>query len=568
MDTDGSVENGTHAIFVSTSNQLVRDVQEIAWSLGAIATIVPQQTHYTYNGVRLSGKPSWRVFIVHPEVSSMFSLPRKVAQCVKKEMRHRLQIISTEPVGKKLAQCIKVDSENGLYVTDNYIVTHNTTSAINRVWHWNGPRVVFDPSLEMEPIMRSGLERLGYEVQSIDLNGNGINILEWIDVGNPVADVHIQSVVRWIYNESALGSGQSDSADKNKFFTDYGKELVRCIIADCLYQPGGPRTLEEIYPLICTPELQMMDLLRGINASSHSRTARLIAGTLMDMRAPETFSGIVANAFIATSWLTITPYSRMVSHASMPTRDVTDPRSVVFIQAPLRTLMTTPSVARAVMGALMNEVFEADGATTLPVLFEIDEAPLFGPMDEFLLTHRTGRKYKAFINQIMLAQSDLFAIWGENLAKTLLNTASWRSYNVVQDLGIAKEISETLGEYGVRAFSTGTNEGTSRPGQPFAWRSTSEGSNLNEHEISKRLITPDRIMFSPADRLFVIARDFWRPIDCVTAPYYRYPHVAAEMALNRFRASNASTRTSTRRPHTNVRNPGTDLAVIPEATFQ
>lgn len=126
MDTDGSVGNGTHATFTSTSYQLACDVQEVAWSLGAIAKINNRQTYYTYNGEKLAGKPSYRVSIVHPNVSIFFSLPRKLAECTPKEMRHRLTIKSIESVGMKEAQCISIDDKEHLYITDNYVITHNS----------------------------------------------------------------------------------------------------------------------------------------------------------------------------------------------------------------------------------------------------------------------------------------------------------------------------------------------------------------------------------------------------------------------------------------------------------
>ena len=128
LDTDGSVGNGTHATFASTSKALAEGVQRLAWSLGGIAKIMPRQTHYrSTSGERLPGKPSWRVSIIHPDVASLFSLPRKVATCKPNTKNYRLRITGIEPIGRKPAQCISVDHPDQLYVTDDYIVTHNTT---------------------------------------------------------------------------------------------------------------------------------------------------------------------------------------------------------------------------------------------------------------------------------------------------------------------------------------------------------------------------------------------------------------------------------------------------------
>lgn len=135
LDTDGHVGGvgpngrGTHACFVTTSNRLALDVQEIAWSLGAIAKIVPHQTEaVNKDGSRKQGKLSYRVTIRHPDPGCLFSIPRKAERCRVKAREDRLKIMSVDPVGRKPAQCISVDHPDKLYVTNGFVVTHNTTA--------------------------------------------------------------------------------------------------------------------------------------------------------------------------------------------------------------------------------------------------------------------------------------------------------------------------------------------------------------------------------------------------------------------------------------------------------
>lgn len=54
-----------------------------------------------------------------------FNLPRKAERF--KEGEYPRAIVSIDPVGKKGCQCIKVENADGLYVTDDFIVTHNTS---------------------------------------------------------------------------------------------------------------------------------------------------------------------------------------------------------------------------------------------------------------------------------------------------------------------------------------------------------------------------------------------------------------------------------------------------------
>ncbi len=144
LDTDGSVcgPRGTHATFTSTSEQLARDVQWIAWSLGAVAKISERQTHCMYKSIKRDGKPSWRVSIVYPNVSDFFTLPRKLSQCASGGTRtaQRLCIKKIEHVGQKEAACIAVEHPDHLYVTDGFVVTHNTTllKPLVDAWHAKG----------------------------------------------------------------------------------------------------------------------------------------------------------------------------------------------------------------------------------------------------------------------------------------------------------------------------------------------------------------------------------------------------------------------------------------------
>lgn len=126
MDTDGSAD-GTTASFTSTSHRLAKDVQELTWSVGGIAKIAPRQTYFTdRSGTKVPGRPSWRVTIRHPQLDRFFSLPRKIAACRTSTTERRLAIKSIVKDGVKEMQCITVGHKDRLYVTSDYVVTHNT----------------------------------------------------------------------------------------------------------------------------------------------------------------------------------------------------------------------------------------------------------------------------------------------------------------------------------------------------------------------------------------------------------------------------------------------------------
>ncbi|MDP3073085.1 MAG: AAA family ATPase [Opitutaceae bacterium] len=132
LDTDGTVDKLGVVSFTTSSPRLAEDFQHLAWSLGCIATrgVVKHPT-YTHRGKKLTGLPAHTIFLQHPAPGSLFSLERKIRRTCRPKARarlgHRLRLTAVEPAGEAECCCISIDSPTGLYVTDDYIVTHNTT---------------------------------------------------------------------------------------------------------------------------------------------------------------------------------------------------------------------------------------------------------------------------------------------------------------------------------------------------------------------------------------------------------------------------------------------------------
>ena len=119
MDTDGSAGRANGATFEQTSARLAKDVQELVWSLGGFARIVetpPRRSGY---------KTSYRMNIRANNVEEFFWLPRKRERAPRSTKVVR-KLSRIEFVGIEEVQCIAVDHPSKLYLTDQYIVTHNT----------------------------------------------------------------------------------------------------------------------------------------------------------------------------------------------------------------------------------------------------------------------------------------------------------------------------------------------------------------------------------------------------------------------------------------------------------
>ncbi len=125
LDTDGWVNKGKrgNAIqYCTASIQLAKGVVELVQSLGGVTSVKFKEN---------SCKGAWILTISLPNYIMPFSLPRK-SELVTLRIKYfpTRAIKSIEYIGKSVCQCIAVDAPDNLYVTDDYIVTHNTMQAI------------------------------------------------------------------------------------------------------------------------------------------------------------------------------------------------------------------------------------------------------------------------------------------------------------------------------------------------------------------------------------------------------------------------------------------------------
>lgn len=120
MDTDGTVSKNGFASFSSVSKILVEQVKWLVHSLGGIATI------YTKYKKTPNHQTSYECHIRHLPSEYLFHLNRKRIK-IRYNIKTRpvLLIKKIEFVGRKECQCITVNNSDGLYLTNNFIVTHN-----------------------------------------------------------------------------------------------------------------------------------------------------------------------------------------------------------------------------------------------------------------------------------------------------------------------------------------------------------------------------------------------------------------------------------------------------------
>jgi hypothetical protein len=138
MDTDGYVnDQGNDIHFTNVNKRLIHDFTEVVRSLGIKAKVdVKQNEHGSFYRVRISGNINFE----------LFRLTRKKERFKKRKSKNTFDKVPLMSITKldyqEDSSCIVVDNPNHLYITRDYIVTHNSYfhagKLINQLWFEEG----------------------------------------------------------------------------------------------------------------------------------------------------------------------------------------------------------------------------------------------------------------------------------------------------------------------------------------------------------------------------------------------------------------------------------------------
>lgn len=133
MDTDGTNPPNKFACSYSTvSEQLAEDMMFILRSLGCVVTLTTDIGKYKKDGIVHECRKVYQLYIKTVDSGKLFKLPRKV------KVNNRVKEISKRVTEVEITnevitgRCITVSNPNGLYITNDFIVTHN--SHLARLW--------------------------------------------------------------------------------------------------------------------------------------------------------------------------------------------------------------------------------------------------------------------------------------------------------------------------------------------------------------------------------------------------------------------------------------------------
>lgn len=127
LDTDGSTDKNIIQ-YSTSSKKLCTNVIDLVHSLGGYASYVEKKSGYKKDGVFIRCKNSFKVTIqFFADGISPFYLPRRADKYNPKRKNVKRFIKKVEYIGREECQCIMIDNPCHLYITDDYIITHNTT---------------------------------------------------------------------------------------------------------------------------------------------------------------------------------------------------------------------------------------------------------------------------------------------------------------------------------------------------------------------------------------------------------------------------------------------------------
>jgi replicative DNA helicase len=127
MDTDGWVEKHGTALYATASIGLADDVAELARSLGYWAKIAEREAFIHSQGKEPEQKlNSFKVCVTGPGIEEICSLSRKRERLENRTWFRSVTVCEIVPDGIEECACISVSHPSHLYITDDYIVTHNS----------------------------------------------------------------------------------------------------------------------------------------------------------------------------------------------------------------------------------------------------------------------------------------------------------------------------------------------------------------------------------------------------------------------------------------------------------
>ena len=131
IDTDGYVSSKGDLSVCTTSPIMATQIQWLARSLGCVATLHSKQPFYRNTaGEKVWCRTAYNIHIAHSAPQQFAMLERKRNKLAASRRQPWLSVSSITPSRVVETRCITVSHPKGLYITDDFIVTHNSLTAL------------------------------------------------------------------------------------------------------------------------------------------------------------------------------------------------------------------------------------------------------------------------------------------------------------------------------------------------------------------------------------------------------------------------------------------------------
>lgn len=397
-----------------------------------------------------------------------------------------------------------------------------TSVTVPTALKWGGGLIALDPSNEVAPMVIEHRRKAGRDVFVLDPKDpkTGFNVLDWIGRFGGTKEEDVVAVASWVVTDT----GRSTSI-RDDFFRASALQLITSLIADvCLsgHTKKEDQHLRQMRANLSEPEPKLRERLQKIYDNSESDFVKENVAPFIAMT-PETFSGVYANAVKETHWLSYPNYAALVSGSSFATDAVAEGKSDIFVNLDLKTLETHPGLARTIIGALLNAIYNRNGDIKGRTLFLLDEVARLGYLRILETARDAGRKYG--ISLVLLFQSigqmrETYG--GRDATSKWFESASWVSFAAINDPETADYISRRCGSTTVEV------DQLSRSSQ------MSGSSRTRSKQLAARpLILPDEVLRMRGDEQIVFTAGN-APLRCGRAIWFRRADMKAVTGANRF----------------------------------
>ncbi|KKB84630.1 conjugal transfer protein TraG [Devosia limi DSM 17137] len=399
-----------------------------------------------------------------------------------------------------------------------------TSVTVPTALKWGGGLVALDPSNEVAPMVIEHRRTAGRSVFVLDPKQptTGFNVLDWIGRFGGTREEDVVAVANWVVTDTGRQSSIRDD-----FFRASALQLITALIADvCLsgHTEKEHQHLRQMRANLSVPEPKLRELLQKIYDNSESEFVKENVAPFIAMT-PETFSGVYANAVKETHWLSYPNYAALVSGSSFATDDIADGKTDIFVNLDLKTLEAHPGLARTIIGALLNAIYNRDGAVKGRTLFLLDEVARLGYLRILETARDAGRKYGISLALLFQSIGQMReAYGGRDATSKWFESASWVSFAAINDPDTADYISRRCGNTTVEVDQLSRSS------------AMSGSSRTRSRQLAARpLILPEEVLRMRGDEQIVFTAGN-APLRCGRAIWFRREDMRSIVSANRFHA--------------------------------